>query len=113
MNIKHRHFRQNIRTRYTALIVIKINKINNICIHRNNKLAKIECSLCETSYVENKSDGWVGIYIKLLYSKPLTHTYVTDVMLKNFANWWLKEHNLTIDIICTLFVYKFQHCMRL
>ena len=55
MNIKHRHFRQNIRTRYTALIVIQINKINNICIHRNNKLAKIECSLCETSYVENKS----------------------------------------------------------
>ena len=41
MNIKHRHYRQNIRTRYTALIVIKINKINNICIHRNNKLAKI------------------------------------------------------------------------
>ena len=39
MNIKHRHYRQNIRTRYTALIVIKINKINNICIHRNNKLA--------------------------------------------------------------------------
>ena len=55
MNIKHRHFRQNIRTRYTALIVIKINKINNICIHHNNKLAKIEYSLCETSYVENKS----------------------------------------------------------
>ena len=41
MNIKHIHYRQNIRTRYTALIVIKINKINNICIHRNNKLAKI------------------------------------------------------------------------
>ena len=41
MNIKHRHYRQNIRTRYTALIVIQINKINNICIHRNNKLAKI------------------------------------------------------------------------
>ena len=40
-SLKHRHYRQNIRTRYTALIVIKINKINNICIHRNNKLAKI------------------------------------------------------------------------
>ena len=38
MNIKHRHYIQNIRTRYAALIVIKIN---NICIYRNNKLAKI------------------------------------------------------------------------
>ena len=41
MNIKHRHYRHNIRTRYTALIVIKINKLNNICIYRNNKFAKI------------------------------------------------------------------------
>ena len=32
---------KTLEPRYTALIVIKINKINNVCIYRNNKLAKI------------------------------------------------------------------------